>query len=967
MGGSSKKTTVGYKYFLGMHMVLCHGPVDKITRIRVGGKTVWVGNRRSGRINIDKPTIFGGESREGGVSGAVDFEPGEPTQGLNDYLSSNLGSLVPNFRGVVGIVLRQVYLSMNPYLKAWDFRVSRILTRSGGLPQWYPVAASIPTGESFVVRQRILLCIDDSGSMNDSVGSQTRLDVVKSNIINVLDQVDILAGESDVPVDIAIDLMNGGGLQKLNASSSDISSLKSYVIGISASGGTDFTSHFAYAKTYFSAHTGERNNVMVMVTDGVPSPVENFPGARLEAEPILKRQSTWSGNNEVEVYAINIDLGNTDFSRQLDNTEGDGVPVIDGSSSTALFNAVFFAFMGSSPAMNIIHAIRECITDVIWGMGYSESEIDDRSFRKAADTLRSERLGVCLIWDRQKPIEDMVQELLKHADAALYVDRRTGLFTIKLIRDDYDPATLIHLTEENIVKVDDFNRPGFGELTTSVTVNYWNVNTGETGSVIAEDIALANMQQANIPTTLQYPGLPDPITAAKVAQRELKALSNQFVSFTLETDRIAKDLVVGDVVKVSWPDYGIEEIIVRVVGIGYGDGKNNRIKLSVVEDVFGTPSFSYIAPSEPQWEDPAQPPTPIVRQLAFEVPYLELVQRQGAAIIDEVLLNNSDAGFVGASGANPGGSILNSRLYINNGVGYEDVAMTDFTPVADLLEAVNQIETIFELSNIQDLDQVVLGTWAQIGDELIAVVSLDNELLTVKRGVLDTVPTTHAVGDTIFFWDDYSVIDTTEYVTSEEVLLKLAPVSGSGELPLSEATEMQITVRGRAYKPFRPANLKVDGENFPDVNLYPDYPVTITWLHRNRLQETGGSLVGYYEASMDPEEGTTYKVVVEALEADQTTVVAVAYTESGIIGETFTLDPSVLGEYASEPFIKTSVYSERDGVDSWQAGSLIFRGPFQEPYNLIAVYRERSAPTGLASSRTINIKPLNLRAFINEL
>jgi len=79
------------------------------------------------------------------------------------------------------------------------------------------------------------------------------------------------------------------------------------------------------------------------------------------------------------------------------------------------------------------------------------------------------------------------------------------------------------------------------------------------------------------------------------------------------------------------------------------------------------------------------------------------------------------------------------------------------------------------------------------------------------------------------------------------------------------------------------------------------------------------------------------------------------------------LDPSVLGEYASEPFIKTSVYSERDGVDSWQAGSLIFRGPFQEPYNLIAVYREPSAPTGLAASRTRNIEPLNLTSFINEL
>lgn len=973
MGGSSKKATVGYKYYLGMHMILCHGPVDKITRIRVGSKNAWVGNRRSGRISINKPSLFGGESREGGIQGEIDFEPGEATQGKNSYLAARLGNLIPNFRGVCGVVLRQCYIGMNPYLKAWNFRVTRIMKRQDGQSQWYPATASIPTVESFTVRQRILFCIDDSGSMDETVGlgvQQTRMDVLKDNMINILDEIGTLTQDANVPVDVAIDLMNGGSMSRTAIDAGDISDLKDYVLGIDANGGTDFTGHFSYAKSWFSAHSGERRNVMLIVTDGEPSDIQDFNNITLpEAEPILERTGTWSGNNEVDVHAVNVDAGNTNYSEQIDNTPGDDVPVIDGSSSSELYNAVFFAFMGSSPAMNIIHAIRECITDPIWGMGYPESELDDTSFRAAALRLRNERLGICLLWDRQKPVEEIIQELLNHADASLYIDRRTGLFTIKLIRDDYDVDEILHLTEENIVKVENFQRSAFGELTTAVTVNYWNVKTGETASVTAEDIALANMQQATVSTTLQYPGIPDPIMASRIAQRELKGLSNQLASCTIYTDRSARNLVLGDVVKVTWPDYELDEAVFRVMGIAYGDGKENRIKLTVSEDVFATPDVSLVSPSEPEWEDPSQPPEAVERQVAFEAPYLELVQRQGNLAVDEVLANNPDAGFVGTAGATPGGSSINARAYMNNGAGYDDIGLVDFSPAADLAAPVGKYDTTFPLVNMEALDEVELETWAQIGEELVAVVSIDEEAeeMVVRRAVLDTVPAEHEAGAPIIFWDDFSTVDDTEYVTSDEVSVKLAPVSGSGELELEDATELNVTVEGRAYRPFRPADLRLEDDPEPDPAAYPDYPATISWVHRNRLQETGGVLIGWQEASIAPEEGTTYKVVVEALEDDLETVVAVAYEEAGIDATEFLLEATMLGEYAVEPFVRVYVYAQRDGVDSWRAGSLVFRGPFQSPNNLVAAYLEPKAPQAVVAAAVRGQEALEILASITEL
>ena len=41
MGGRSKSQTVGYRYSLGAHLALCHGPVDAIREIRVDDRTAW--------------------------------------------------------------------------------------------------------------------------------------------------------------------------------------------------------------------------------------------------------------------------------------------------------------------------------------------------------------------------------------------------------------------------------------------------------------------------------------------------------------------------------------------------------------------------------------------------------------------------------------------------------------------------------------------------------------------------------------------------------------------------------------------------------------------------------------------------------------------------------------------------------------------------------------------------------------
>lgn len=150
MGGGSKQT-IGYRYFLGLHMAICHGPVRSVNKIYVGKRLL---KRDLLNTNFGPPittnstrsffdiALFGGEKKEGGIAGNVDFEFGAPTQLQNPYLISKLGSDVPAFRGVTCAVFRSSDLSignsfrspttggyisaMNPYPKPWAFEVTDI-------------------------------------------------------------------------------------------------------------------------------------------------------------------------------------------------------------------------------------------------------------------------------------------------------------------------------------------------------------------------------------------------------------------------------------------------------------------------------------------------------------------------------------------------------------------------------------------------------------------------------------------------------------------------------------------------------------------------------------------------------------------------------------------------------------------------------------------------------------------------
>lgn len=260
-------------------------------------------------------------------------------------------------------------------------------------------------------------------------------------------------------------------------------------------------------------------------------------------------------------------------------------------------------------SMNPAHIIYECITNSEWGMGESAASIDTTSFQDAADALFDEGFGLRLLWNRQDTIDSFIGIVLNHIAGALNFNRSTGKYELQLFRNDYEPEDLQEFDEDNIRQVTSFQRQLWGETSNELTIIYTDPDTLKEAPVVAHDLANIQAQGARINTKVSMTGVYDRNLAVKLAVRELVQRSTPLARMSFMVNRLAWQLVRGDVIKVSWARLGLSEVIFRVLNMpGTGTLKDGMINIECVEDIFGLPASVYIAPQEP--EDPVVPPDP---------------------------------------------------------------------------------------------------------------------------------------------------------------------------------------------------------------------------------------------------------------------------------------------------------------------------------------------------------------------
>lgn len=147
MGGKNKKPVIGYRHFMGLYMGESRTS-DYLAAVDVGGEIAWEGELSgSGSISINKPSLFGGDKKEGGIVGTLRVRQGEPTQMPDAYLQAQVPGPWPAARGLCTTVFDGQIGAMNPYIKLWKKRWGGF-TAGWTTPVWQPSLCKIGRGKN---------------------------------------------------------------------------------------------------------------------------------------------------------------------------------------------------------------------------------------------------------------------------------------------------------------------------------------------------------------------------------------------------------------------------------------------------------------------------------------------------------------------------------------------------------------------------------------------------------------------------------------------------------------------------------------------------------------------------------------------------------------------------------------------------------------------------------------------------
>lgn len=871
--GKKKKTTIGYKYYMGLHMGLCRGPVDAVKQIRVGDKPAWVGHVTSNStVQIDKPNLFGGDEQEGGIKGSLDVMMGAPDQPKNTKLAAMLGGLVSAFRGVTTTFFDGLVCAMSPYPKEWAYMVQK--TKAGWYQDacWYPEKCEI----------EVL-----SGSI-ELLGAGWEYVVETFSEPNTVWD-DFTAPTTGWQMGAEMPFTTNG-----------------------TSGGTYWT---PYRSNIWLRRQIKVNSVGATAHFGADNGCVLWVNGELIGTSNATNEDIPSNQNNPVSYTFAA-TGVVDIL----------VKAFAEKTSSDVGNVMTLSFSGVDvQTMNPAHILRRLYTDPIIGRGLPASRLDEASWTAAADTFYAEGVGLCLKWSRTSSIADFAGIVIDHCGAVLYTSRRTGKIVLKPIRDDYNVNDLPLFTPDTgLIGFDDDQSAAQTTGVNEIVVKYFDPIEKQDKAVREKNLG-AIMAAGGVTVTeeVEYPGIPTEGLARRVARRDLNAKSGFLKRFTVRLDRRGADIMPGHVFRISDTSRGISNLVLRAGRVEFGTPTDGTITVTAIQDVFGLPSAVYRAPEENGYQPPDTSLRAASIQATMEAPYRDLVQSMAQADFDA---RTAGGGYLYAAAIAP--TPMSMAFELNTRVSPAEYvpisAAGDFCPGGTLADPIGYLDTTITLASPSALDQIELGTAALIGDEIVRVDAVDvgTAELTIARGCADTVPAKHAAGTPVLCYESTGASDPTEYLDGVTVDAKLLTQTGGGILALGAAPTKAVTFDNRADRPYPPGLLKINGEQYPD-EISGD--VSVTWAHRDRVTQAD-LLVDTTQASTGPETGTTYTVEYYT-EAGSTPLA----TESGISGTAATdWTPMSDGVYRVE------LYSVRDSLESWQRHVHTFLAgvPIWTPANL---------------------------------
>lgn len=572
---------------------------------------------------------------------------------------------------------------------------------------------------------------------------------------------------------------------------------------------------------------------------------------------------------------------------------------------------------------NPAHIIYECILNFEWGMGGSASLLNKDSYLQAAQTLRDEGFGLSLMWTRQTSIENFISEILDHISASHSIDPHTGLLTLTLLRKDYDVDTLLEINPDNAI-LKNYQRKSWGETANEINVTWTNPANEKEETITVHDNANIAIQGSVVSDSRNYYGVRNNVLAQRLGLRDVEASAAALAACDVEMDRTGWDIRPGSVLKLRWPEHGIERLVVRVGPIDYGKPGNAKIKFSVVEDVFGLP-LSLFNPPTTEWENPNQLPSPLQYLRMDTAPYFLVANFDGDGPAEEMEYPEARVMLLATQHSGEARAIdyLNENSDLTGNIGFRAHGALNQTGLGKLSSSlpITGSSDIFPLLDYDgpepEAGMLVLIATDEDDEihELGAIESASSSSIVVRRGVLDTAPKAWTIGSSVWLIDPDSLLpDPTVRAVGETVRYKFLPATSLGKLPVSSAPTEEIEVTERQYRPYRPANVKVGGSIYSPIVVGLG-ATTVSWSRRNRLTETS-IVLRWTDGDVTPEAGqtTTLQVLKDG---------DVLETFSGIAGTSQALNLEDYPEIDIGDEVVFRLFSVRSGLQSLEAVEII--------------------------------------------
>lgn len=853
--GDKPETPKVPHYYMTMHYGICHGPIDSINQLFIKEKQVFCGNVvDDALVAVDLPELFGGDTKEGGPEGVIECYMGSDDQVLSNTVASrfNLTSEeIPGYRNLANIFLRgfeederESFIETNSLTNYFYAGSGGILALSiviNKLFNFFGVPLPKLGGFKFGVNNPYVPSawanvtrLGQSGLVEANKAIYTSV-TLTGEMIDYQVGNSFAVGSSSNPGETLFSL--AGYAEEIDAGTATMSTrtVMEYLYS------SIFSLPALYGEVQIRPLDADMNVIDTLEATGEVnwnvsgfSQIDNYFGTELEQpgllEPRYRQYATGRWNFPLKKIPIgtrflrveSFIITQTAVRLEPPHPRKTEVWITTQDKDIGLPLCTYDGVVGPPPDMNPAHILLEVGTNQDWGGGDPVEAYDVQSYEDLATLMSAENFGLSMLWNRQGTIKAFEQEVLDHIQAVKYVEPSNGLWTVKAIRGDYDPATLDILDPSNC-EATNRQRLALSETVNEIIVEWTNYQNEETETVSIQDPANIAQQGGQVVSrTRSYYGVRNSKLAMRLARRDIRAESYPAFSVDIVADRRFSYLRPGSVVKFSWPEDGIQEMVLRVQTVDYGRPGQGEIKIKAVEDTFAFGTAEVVEPSPSLWASEDVPIAPLDTTAILTTPVALLLQ-SGFSLselsdsdypksipmvlgyapqVEYISLYGSTVASDGSSSSAVYGSVESSRY-----------ALTEKELLAEPHSTVSGafVKTMLGLNDYASGDIFMLGT-TDLSSEFVMLNGYDKSTDTwdLARGIYDTVPQRWAVGTPIWYLgDELYVLDKRTQDALVETEYTLLPKFPQGSLPIIEATAIPFTPTERSYAPTRPANVSI--------------------------------------------------------------------------------------------------------------------------------------------------------------